>query len=267
MCVETGMAKVNGAQLYYEIAGNGPALVLIHGFLLDRRMWDDQFVPFAEHYRVVRYDCRGFGNSALPTEETYSHADDLQALLVYLGITKAHIVGLSMGGEIAISFVLTHPEMTTTLTAADPLLDGYVAAELNQTIAPIVERASIAGGKAANALLLDHVIFAPACEQPTVSTRLAAMLTENSGWHWVNNDPQRMMEPPAIARLQDITAPTLVILGERDMADFHAITAILQQKVAHAHRVIVPGVGHMSNMEAPALFNAAVLSFLQHKTD
>ncbi|MEZ4866435.1 MAG: alpha/beta hydrolase [Caldilineaceae bacterium] len=267
MYVETRIAKVNGTQLYYEVAGNGPTLVLIHGFLLDHRMWDDQFEIFVQKYRVVRYDCRGFGNSTLPTEEAYSHADDLQALLLHLGITQAHIVGLSMGGEIAINFALTYPEMTTTLTASDPLLDGYVAAELNQTIAPVVERAMIAGGRAANALLLDHVIFAPANEQPTVRARLEEMLTENPGWHWVNEDPLRNMDPPAVTRLQEIAVPTLVILGERDMADFHTITAILQQNVIQARLVTLPGVGHMSNMEAPILFNSTVLSFLQQYTD
>ncbi|CAN5866260.1 alpha/beta hydrolase [soil metagenome] len=267
MHVETGIAKVNNTQLYYEVAGDGPLLVLIHGFTLDTRMWDDQFIVFAQDYHTVRYDVRCFGKSALPTAEAYSHADDLKALLVYLGITQTHIVGLSMGGGIAIKFALAHPEMTITLVVADSLLDGYPTSELDQTIGSIVEQASAAGGKAVNALLLDHVIFAPAREQPTISARLVEMVTENSGWHWVNNDPERAMEPPATTRLQEIMAPTLIILGERDMADFHGITAMLQQKVRNTRVVIVPGVGHMSNMEAPELFNAAVLAFLQRKTD
>jgi 3-oxoadipate enol-lactonase len=82
MTTETGIVEVNGTRLYYEAAGSGPALVLIHGFNLDTRMWDDQFEVFAQHYRVVRYDARGFGQSALPTDEPYTGADDLQALLV-----------------------------------------------------------------------------------------------------------------------------------------------------------------------------------------
>lgn len=267
MRVETGIAKVNDTQLYYEVAGHGPSLVLLHGFLLDTRMWDDQFATFAQHYRVVRYDVRGFGRSALPTEEVYAHTDDLKALLDYLGIAQAHIVGLSMGGEIAINFALTYPEMTTTLIVADPLLDGHSSPELDQSMLPIIERASTAGGKAANALLLDHVIFAPAREHPKVSARLAQMLTENSGWQWVNDGSPRPIEPPAVSRLHTITAPTLVIHGERDMATFREITNILRAKVHQARMVVVPGVGHMSNMEAPTLFNTAVLSFLQRETE
>jgi len=168
MMVESGTAKVNGTQLYYEVAGQGPPLVLMHGFLLDTRMWDDQFATFAQQYRVLRYDARGFGKSALPTEELYLHADDLKALLKYLELPQAHLVGLSMGGGIATDFAILYPELVRTLTVADPLPNGYSSPELDQSLMPVVERALSAGGKAANELLLDHVIFAPAREHPTV---------------------------------------------------------------------------------------------------
>lgn len=106
MQARTGFAAVNGIRLYYEVAGSGRPLVLIHGMSLDTRMWDDQFEPLAQHYRVVRYDARGFGKSALQTGRSYAHTDDLKALLEYLDIEHAFIVGLSMGGGIAIDFAL-----------------------------------------------------------------------------------------------------------------------------------------------------------------
>ena len=74
---EKGTVDVNGTCLYYELAGSGHPLVLVHGFSLDTRMWDDQFETFAQHYRVMRYDCRGYGKSALPTDDNYTDADDL----------------------------------------------------------------------------------------------------------------------------------------------------------------------------------------------
>jgi len=117
-----GFADVNGTRLYYEMAGSGPALVLIHGHTLDTRMWDDQFEPFARDYRVIRYDQRGYGKSAPPTAESYSPADDLMALLRYLGLSSAHILGQSRGGAGAIDFALTYPEATTTLIAVDAVL-------------------------------------------------------------------------------------------------------------------------------------------------
>src|SRR5205085_12090769 len=149
MNVVSGFADVNHTRLYFEVAGNGPALVLIHGSMVDTRMWDNQFEVFAQHYRVVRYDVRGFGKSALPTE-TFSHADDLKALLDFLGIAQAHILGLSMGGGIAINFALTYPEMTRTLIVVDSTLAGYSSADFDSTFAAANQRAAAAGGKAAN---------------------------------------------------------------------------------------------------------------------
>jgi 3-oxoadipate enol-lactonase len=84
--IDKGFADVNGTRLYYEMAGSGHPLILIHGFTLDTCMWDDQFEVFAQHNQVTRYDLRGFGKSTLPTTEPYSHADDLKILMTHFGI-------------------------------------------------------------------------------------------------------------------------------------------------------------------------------------
>src|SRR5215831_10211398 len=98
---ESGFATVNGASLYYEVAGTGRSLVLLHGGLVDCRMWDDQFSEFAEHYRVVRFDMRGHGKSDFP-EAPYSLSDDVYGLLQFLGIEKTVLMGQSLGGRVAI---------------------------------------------------------------------------------------------------------------------------------------------------------------------
>lgn len=98
MDVESGLIRADDANLYYEATGAGDVVVLIHGFTLDTRMWDDQFLPFAERFRVIRYDLRGFGRSDTPTDKPYSHARDLKALFDQLEIEQAHLVGLSKGG-------------------------------------------------------------------------------------------------------------------------------------------------------------------------
>ena len=94
---ESGLAEVNGARLYYEASGKGPAVVLVHGGLVDSRMWDAQMKPLSKRFRVVRYDIRGYGRSPAPTVEYYPH-EDLRALLDYLKIERATVVGLSLGG-------------------------------------------------------------------------------------------------------------------------------------------------------------------------
>src|SRR5687768_17047142 len=106
--VVRGFAEVNGTRLFYEAAGRGPAVVFVHGGLVDSRLWDDQLKEFSKRHRVVRYDLRGYGQSAAPTAD-FSPVEDLRALLAFLGVERATVVGLSLGGIIAADFALEHP--------------------------------------------------------------------------------------------------------------------------------------------------------------
>ncbi len=110
MDIHRRFVETDGARLYVETAGSGFPLVLVHGFSLDTRMWDDQFEHLAQDYHVIRYDMRGFGQSSLPTQESYPHGEDLHALLVHLSVEAAYLVGQSMGGECVVDFALTYPE-------------------------------------------------------------------------------------------------------------------------------------------------------------
>jgi pimeloyl-ACP methyl ester carboxylesterase len=263
MDVQQGFADVNGTRLHYETDGSGPPLVLIHGHGLDARMWDDQFARFAAGYRVVRYDLRGFGKSAPVGDGQYRHADDLAALLDDLKIPRAAILGLSLGGSVAIDFALTYPAMTRALITVDAALGGHPwSEEWSARWKAIMHTARAVSVQAANERWLDHPLFAPASEQPAVAARLRQMIGDYSGWHWSNRDPQRGLDPPAAERLREVTAPTLVVLGERDLPDFHAIADRIARDVPDARKIILPGVGHMANMEAPERFNGAVLDFL-----
>jgi pimeloyl-ACP methyl ester carboxylesterase len=124
--VNKGFAEVNDTRLYYEIVGRGHPLVLVHGFSLNTKMWDDQLEVFSERFKVVRYDVRGFGKSALPiVGKEYSHTKDLKALLKQFGIGYAYVVGLSMGGGIALDFTLEYPEVTKALILVDSSIYGF----------------------------------------------------------------------------------------------------------------------------------------------
>jgi pimeloyl-ACP methyl ester carboxylesterase len=260
---QQGLAAVNGTRLYYEVAGEGQPLVLVHGFTLDTRMWDAQFEPLAHHYRVIRYDLRGFGKSALPTGESYAHYDDLKALLDHLGIAQAYLLGLSLGGAITLELTLAHPEITRALILVDTVLWGFHwSAKQSAEDAAIWTTARQSGVQAAKDLWLDHSLFGPARKNPAVASRLAQIVSDYSGWHLVHSDPGRVPDPPAARRLDQIRAPTLVIVGERDLPDFRRIADTCEQQIVNARKVILPGVGHMSNMEAADKFNETVLGFL-----
>jgi pimeloyl-ACP methyl ester carboxylesterase len=261
--VTSGTVEVTGGKLYYEVAGSGDPLVLIHGLGLDLRMWDDQFTELAQHRQVIRYDLRGFGKSTLPTAEPYSHADDLKALLTHLNIARADILGLSMGGSVATNFVLTYPEMARSLILVDSAMSGYQwSADWIERWRQLTATAVNEGPKAACRLWLRHPLFTPALEKPEVASRLTQMITDYSGWLWANRDTHRRIHPADSQRLDQIKVPTLIIIGERDLPDFQAIATILEQTIPNVRKVVIPDVGHMSNMEDPAEFNRVVEDFL-----
>lgn len=261
MQTQYDFVQVNGTRLYYELAGTGQPLVLIHGFSLDHRMWNDQFERLAQAYQVIRYDLRGFGRSALPDGRPYSHADDLKALLDHLGVGPTHLLGLSLGGWVALNFALVYPAATRSLVLADAVLLGLGwSEEYLAAINPIWEAASKTGVATARELWLRTPLIAPAAARPGAGPRLRQIIADYSGWHFVNTDPGQA-EPDVLERLETIEAPTLVIVGERDMSDFQRIADTLLQ-IPKARKVVVVGSGHMVNMEAPERFNDIVLDFL-----
>src|SRR3990172_5302620 len=136
-----GLAEVNGTKLYYEMAGSGHPLVLIHGGGVDRRLWDGQFEEFAKHFRVIRYDLRGTGKSEVP-QTKYSNGEDLRALLQYLKADKAYLLGFSRGGGVAFDLAVNHPEMVGALILVSSNLSN-----LPQLYHEMISSAARAGGE------------------------------------------------------------------------------------------------------------------------
>jgi pimeloyl-ACP methyl ester carboxylesterase len=261
--VTTGMAEVAEPVLYYETTGEGEPVVLIHGGQLDCRMWDEQFQTFAQHYRVIRYDVRGYGKSELPTKP-YADEKDLLGLLQYLHIEKAHLIGLSLGGRIAIDFTLTYPDRVKSLVAVGPGLSGFAwSAEGEKRSWQIVKAARDQGAHKAAELWLQDPYMAPAMENPALAKRLRQLAQHNARCWLVNPILGRELNPPAANRLAEIQVPTLVIIGERDVPDIQAIGKLLEKGVPHAQKVMIPGAGHMVNLEKPQEFNLVVRSFLE----
>jgi pimeloyl-ACP methyl ester carboxylesterase len=258
MTTQSGFVELNGAWFYYELAGTGEPVVFVHGFALDTRMWDDQFEVFAERYRVLRYDVCGFGRSSLPTEP-YSQVDELLALLNHFQLAPAHVIGLSMGGGITLDFALVHPHAVRSLILVDAVLGGFAWSKDWGMPANLARTVGLQGAK--HAWLTDEM-FAPANEQPAVAVRLATMVADYSGYHWLNHDPGRWADLPANRPLEQLNVPTLVLVGERDLPDFQRVAETITARALNARHVILPGVGHMSNMEAPKRFNEIVLNFL-----
>jgi pimeloyl-ACP methyl ester carboxylesterase len=255
--------EVNDTPLCIEQAGSGQPIVLLHGFGLDMRMWDDQFMTLAHRYRVIRYDLRGFGRSLPPVATPFSHAADLKGLLDQLKIEHTHILGLSLGGSIAVDFALLHPNSVNKLILADTALGGHRWSEAwEESIVPIWTMGRSGDSTSAKHLWLSHPLFEPALLNERCSERLKLIVEDYSGWHWANQGFEQDLYPPASERLGSIQASTLVIIGERDLPDFHGIADYLQRNIPDSRKVELAGVGHMSNMEAPEHFNEVVLAHL-----
>jgi 3-oxoadipate enol-lactonase len=257
--------EVNRARLYYQIAGGGHPLVLLHGHLVDSQMWDDQFEAFARRYRVVRYDARGFGRSTQPTEP-YAHHRDLYALLKLLGIDSAYLIGLSGGGGIAIDFTLEYPDMVDALVPVGPGLGGFAWPEQPHPLA-VEGRAAFERGDLARAVELSLQLWtdgrgrSPEQVDPTVRERIRAMTAHLFTLPDLD-ELEEPLAPPAIGRLAEIRAPTLAIVGENDLEPILQIVDLLVSSIPGAKKVVIPDAGHHPNMEHPQLFNQAVLDFL-----
>ena len=264
MNVDSGYAEVNGTRLYYELAGVGEPIVLIHGNGLDTRAWDDQFNIFARHHRVLRYDARIYGKSAKPIEGIpYSHHEDLKELMKHLGISKAHIVGHSWGCGVAIEFVLAYPEMAYSLILVGPWVFGYVSPSAKpidsifQEVSALIKKNEF---KAAMDVWIDHV-FADALELK--GTKRARKLGyDYSFWPFLHEDPVQHLEPPALNRLEDIEHPTLLITSEFDVVDCKEMADIMEEEIPNLSKVVLQDAAHFMHVDQPEEFNNIVLNFL-----
>lgn len=264
MDVTSGLAEVNGTKLYYEMKGNGPPLVLIHGGLMDRRMWDDQFDDFAEAYTVLRYDIRGYEKSEMP-EGKFSHVEDLHALMKSLEIDKAYVLGLSLGGMIAIDFTLEHPQMVKALIPVAAGLNGYQYADtenLADKYQRVFKTAEKEGVDKAIELLMELPFFIPVDENSEMRQRMRRMARENYKTWSGPQDIQVWPKPPSIERLSEIDVPTLIIIGDHDVTDIIGVADTLEARIPRAKKVVIQGAGHHVNMERPEDFNRVVLEFL-----
>lgn len=264
--LHTGFADVNGTRLYYEVAGTGHPLVLIHGGLVDRRLWDDQFAVFAQHYQVIRFDIRSFGDSAPITAETppYSLEEDLYILLKFLGIEKTYVLGLSMGGAMAIDFTLMYPEMVDALIPVAMGLSGFEGEDPWTEVDEALKRGDVAQAvELTLRMWTDGPLRTPDQVDPAVREKVRAMTTRNFEHLEEENATQpRTLEPPAISRLSEIHVPTLIIIGDQDVNHILKIADILEKGIPGARKVVIPGTAHHLNMEKLQEFNRIVLDFL-----
>ena len=271
-------AKVGDIELYYEEQGSGHPLLLIMGLAADSIGWMFQVPDFAKHYRTISFDNRGVGRSSKPPGPYSIHqmADDAVGLLDHLGVARAHVVGISMGGMIAQELTLRHPERVSALVlgCTYPEPDANVEAQRSFMVGQMGGEVSSSGElkidlSAMNPMMFMQQMLPAVFNQSFIEKELPKLLQIFSGalqygfsMEAILGQVAAVMGHRATDRLHRIAVPTLVITGDADRLIAPENSDILAREIPGAKLVKVPGGSHGFNFETPEIFNRAVIDFL-----
>jgi pimeloyl-ACP methyl ester carboxylesterase len=261
----SGYININDDSIFYEAAGSGNVVLLIHDGILHREVWDDQFAFFSKDFRVIRYDRRGYGKSSSATG-SYSHMDDLVALFEQLEIDSAIIVACSSGGALAIDFTIDYPYKVNGLVLVGAVVGGfsYTSHMLNR------------GGHLPESFENDHEESIYYVTDDPYAIYFKNTEAKRRALEMLENYPQRIYThqiftrrvPPSYLRLNEIKVPTLILVGEFDIPDVHAHAGAINAGILQSRRLVIPNSGHLIPLEQPELFNKTVMDFINsHITD
>jgi 3-oxoadipate enol-lactonase len=257
------------SDLYVEQAGEGSPVVLLHEGIGDSRMWEPQWAAYGERFRVVRFDMRGFGQSP-PAVGTFSLSGDVVALLEELALGPVGLVGMSLGGAVAMETTIARPDLVSKLVVVGPGLRGFeMSDETKKGWAD--EEAALERGDDDEAveinlrMWVDGPSRSPDQVDPEMRRKIGEMqrriidLWREAGSE--DGDHQPLAEDWR-ERLAEISVPTLILVGELDRPEMHAIAEQLEAEIPNTRRETIAGAAHVPNMEQPEAFDRLVLDFL-----
>jgi 3-oxoadipate enol-lactonase len=254
-----GYVDVAGGRLWFERSGEGFPVVLLHPGLWDSRIWDAQFEAFAQDHDVLRYDLRGYGRSDAPTAP-YSDLRDLRALVAAQWIERCALVGCASGAQLALDFALEHPSVVDAVVLVSPDISGYTWADTGLEILADEVEAALRAGEPDRAMEIELAVWAPLTTRPADSAarriamdNVAALSIDES-----------LLEPPrpAVERLGDVHAATMIVVGDHDLEEIHRIADRLATGIPGASKRVVANADQLVNVATPERFNRLVLDFL-----
>lgn len=252
-----GIADVAGARIAWWSEGEGPSLVLVHAGVADARMWEPLLPALAASHQVVRYDMRGFGRTrSMPG--TFVPARDLAALLDALGIARAHVVGASFGGLVALELALADPARVASLVLLAPALPDIDPSPQLLAFAQAEERA-IAVGRIDDAVEINVKMWA-AQSTDDVRSLVAEMQRTAFDLQLRERAESAELEPPVSERLSAILVPTTIAIGDRDVTDFARVAERLERELPDASQQRIAGAGHLPALDQPAAVAQLILS-------
>jgi 3-oxoadipate enol-lactonase len=252
--------------VYSEVAGEGPAVALVHEGICDSGMWDSQWAAWAGSYRLLRVDLRGFGRTPLGSEP-YSHARDVIDALDEHGLERAALVGVSLGGRVALEVAVARPDLVRALVLVAPGLPGHewsqeLRAQWDEEEAAFEAGDLDAAVEVSLRTWVDGPRRRPEDVDPELRRRVGEMQRDayELQREWVDEEP---LVRELGERLGEIVAPTLVLVGDEDQPDMQAIAKRLAREIQGARLATIPETAHVPSMERPREFDELVLPFLQ----
>ena len=256
------LAKLNGININYQVQGQGEPLMMIMGFTANRNGWMPQIPFFKKYYRVITFDNRGVGKSDKPPGpySTKMMADDTVRLMDLLGIEKAHIMGVSMGGMIAQELAINYPQRVTKLVLA------CTYASQDETSGDTLEQAKflqLTPEKKISAMV--GLAFNKPLYRFTFAllVRVQTKFMGTSGTVGIAGQSEACRKHNTLERLPLITAPTLVIVGTGDRIIKPVSSEVIAGKIPNAKLVRIEGGSHYFSFEMKSVFNREVLNFLK----
>jgi len=259
---------VGGMELWHEVAGSGPAVILIHPGVCDSRLWDPQWVTFPRSHTTIRCDLRGFGRTPIPAEP-YSHARDVIELLDRLKVVSSALVGASLGGRIALEISLARPDLVERLVLIGASIPGYswskeVIRYGDKEDAALEEGDIEAAVQANLRMWIDGPNRSQDGVDPTVRLLIANMQRHAFELQlpvWEKAD-EELLVPDVGRRYIEISVPTLVLVGSEDIPDMRTIADQLASGIRGARKAEIEGAAHVPSIEKPEEFDRLVLDFL-----
>jgi len=256
--------KLAGGPLAYDVRGEGPAVLFLHAFPLGLVMWDGEARALQATHRVIRFDCRGFGASppgeGLLTMERI--ADDAAALLERLGVGRAVVCGLSMGGYAAFAMVRRHADRLKGLVLADTRPGGD-SEEGRQARATLAEKVGREGAVAAADAFLPKLLGETTHrERPEVVARVRDIILETSPRGIMDALAGLAARADSTPTLREIRIPTLIVCGVEDTLTPVSDSRVMNDAIPASRLEVLAGAGHLANLENPAAFQGALLTFL-----
>ncbi|ELP69255.1 alpha/beta fold hydrolase [Streptomyces turgidiscabies] len=248
--------------LAHDVAGDGPALVLLHSGVCDRGMWDAQWQALIDAgYRLVRCDLRGFGETPAP-DRPHSDAEDVLALLNSLGIAQAALVGSSYGGQVALEIAARRPDRVSAVGLICSALPGHEPSAELSALGEREEALLDAGDIVGATELMVETWLGPDADE---TAREAVRRMQRHAFELQLAAAEEFEPLEAVVDLAAVQAPCLVLSGAHDLADFRQIAARLPHLLANADHVELPWAGHLPSLERPSAVTELLIAFLAER--